>query len=70
MAGSYKIDYEERLKADNIDDNTIDFEMSNWKNHQSKRYYMENSYDFKSSFAFFIEDFPTSWALFAFGLFN
>ena len=39
--------YEERLKADNIDDSTIDFEMNNWKNHQSKRYYMENSYDFK-----------------------
>ena len=34
-------------KADNIDDSTIDFEMNNWKNHQSKRYYMENSYDFK-----------------------
>ena len=39
--------YEERLKADNIDDSIIDFEMNNWKNHQSKRYYMENSYDFK-----------------------
>ncbi len=39
--------FEDKLKADNIDDDMIEFEIKNWKNHQSKRYYIENSFDFK-----------------------
>ena len=42
-----EVTFEEKLKAEDVEENMIEFEMNNWKNHQSKRYYTENSYDFK-----------------------
>lgn len=39
--------FEEELKSKGISEDNIEYELKNWRNHNSKRYYTENSFDFK-----------------------
>ena len=39
--------YEMELKNKGMTEETIEYEMTNWRNHTSKRYHKENSFDFK-----------------------
>jgi len=39
--------FEEDLKAKGVTEENIEYELKNWKNHNAKRHYVENSFDFK-----------------------
>lgn len=39
--------FEMELKNKNMTEETIEYELTNWRNHTSKRYYKENSFDFQ-----------------------
>ena len=39
--------FEEDLKSKGVTEENIEYELKNWKNHNAKRHYVENSFDFK-----------------------
>jgi DNA-directed RNA polymerase subunit L len=39
--------FETQLKSTDIDEEVLEYNLKNWKNHNAKRHYIENSFDFK-----------------------